>query len=385
MTTLNSGTTQIDVALPTNVSSLDKAFVVLHYFYGHTPGANAQVNQNDGMVSAYLWDNSGTTTIRFQRDNASVNVAVSWTLIECTDNEFTAYRGSQSWSGTTTLFTPPISATVNGDNCFAWVNGTTCDNTTTTAVRAAHFTADVSTGSQNTLNLRRFQTATPSGVLRWVVVEFDPLKIGGFDTGEQTITTQLEASRANWTINGCNKSQSLLLGQWRVSGDDGLNAHAIAINMLNNTTGQAYVHTNTNYNRVLRWYCIDFGPNVGNRLEGQINNSTTTTWVTADQTLTPTVDPVQAISFVTITCNGDGTAFPRSTCRHWVSANNMLEIERDYSGQGSWIEWQVLELPVAASNQPPVVSDIPNQSVAEGSNFTTITLDNFVTDPQFRQ
>jgi hypothetical protein len=32
-------------------------------------------------------------------------------------------------------------------------------------------------------------------------------------------------------------------------------------------------------------------------------------------------------------------------------------------------------------NQPPVVSDIPNQSVAEGSAFATIALDNFVSDP----
>ncbi len=33
------------------------------------------------------------------------------------------------------------------------------------------------------------------------------------------------------------------------------------------------------------------------------------------------------------------------------------------------------------SNEPPVVSDIPDQSVAEGSAFATITLDNYVTDP----
>ena len=32
-------------------------------------------------------------------------------------------------------------------------------------------------------------------------------------------------------------------------------------------------------------------------------------------------------------------------------------------------------------NEPPVVSDIPDQSVAEGSPFATITLDNYVSDP----
>jgi hypothetical protein len=32
-------------------------------------------------------------------------------------------------------------------------------------------------------------------------------------------------------------------------------------------------------------------------------------------------------------------------------------------------------------NDPPVVTDIPNQSIGEGSTFTTITLDDYVSDP----
>ncbi len=35
---------------------------------------------------------------------------------------------------------------------------------------------------------------------------------------------------------------------------------------------------------------------------------------------------------------------------------------------------------VNAVNDAPVVTDIPNQSIAEGSSFTTITLDNYVSD-----
>ena len=36
---------------------------------------------------------------------------------------------------------------------------------------------------------------------------------------------------------------------------------------------------------------------------------------------------------------------------------------------------------VTAVNDPPVVADIPNQTVAYGANFATITLDNYVSDP----
>ncbi len=35
---------------------------------------------------------------------------------------------------------------------------------------------------------------------------------------------------------------------------------------------------------------------------------------------------------------------------------------------------------ISADNDPPVVTDIPNQTIAEGATFTTISLDNFVSD-----
>ncbi|KPK77632.1 MAG: hypothetical protein AMJ89_02095, partial [candidate division Zixibacteria bacterium SM23_73] len=36
---------------------------------------------------------------------------------------------------------------------------------------------------------------------------------------------------------------------------------------------------------------------------------------------------------------------------------------------------------IASANEPPVVSDIPNQTIAEGESFASISLDNYVTDP----
>jgi len=70
--TLDAGQTQVDHPLTTNVASLDRAYVLMHNFFGHTPGANAQVTANDGMVNAYLWENSGTSTIRFERASSSI-------------------------------------------------------------------------------------------------------------------------------------------------------------------------------------------------------------------------------------------------------------------------------------------------------------------------
>ncbi len=138
-----------------------------------------------------------------------------------------------------------------------------------------------------------------------------------------------------------------------MSGDDGLNAHAIAFNIQSDTQGYAYVHTNTNWNRVMRWYAIDFGSRAGSRQEGTVDNSSDTNWATAAQTLSPAIPVDRGWSMASITSNGDGTAFPRPCARHWLSDATTLEIEHMRTGQPSWIEWQVLELPYPTPTPTP--------------------------------
>jgi len=358
--TFTNGGTTGDHTLDTDITDLSRAFVLLHYFYGHI-GTNAAVPNDDGMTSAYLWNDSGTTKIRFTRVGTAYTTYLTWTVIECTNQEFTVYRGSQAWDSTTDQYTPGIGGTVSGDNCFAWVNGTTSSQTDRERCREAHWVASVSTGSQTTLILDRYSPENgPNGTLRWIVVEFD---VGGnfpgaIDTGEVTVTTQQEGSPQTFSITGCTKTQSIILAQWKVSGDDGLNAHAVAVRMDSNTQGSAYVHLTSNYTRVIRWYCIDFGTG-STRQDGQVDYSSTASWTTADQTITE-VDTSRAISFVTLTCDGDGTAFPRPMCRHWLSASTTLEIERDYYGQESYIEWQVLELPSSDSDYTSFITPTGN-------------------------
>jgi len=186
-----------------------------------------------------------------------------------------------------------------------------------------YFTADVSGGS--TLNIRRYAPdGGVTGTLRWIVVEFDPAKIGGLDTGEVTVTTQQHASPQTFSITGCDKDRTLLVGQWRVSGDDGLNAHAIAMNMQSDTQGFAYVHRNNNYNRVLRWYALDFGSRSGSRQAGTVDDSAFAAGTNAARTLSPAIPADRGWSFVTLTCDGNGTAFPRPCVRHWQSGSSTL-------------------------------------------------------------
>jgi len=69
----------------------------------------------------------------------------------------------------------------------------------------------------------------------------------------------------------------------------------------------------------------------------------------------------------------NGSQFSNNTFRVRVICNASIEGGTFYL---NWIPVKVYYTP----NQPPVVSDIPNQTIAEGGTFATINLDDYVSD-----
>ena len=66
---------------------------------------------------------------------------------------------------------------------------------------------------------------------------------------------------------------------------------------------------------------IDFGPSVLGRQAGTLDYSADDTWTYIDQTLSSPIAVTSGWSFVSMTCNGNGTAFPRAACRHAPTAS----------------------------------------------------------------
>jgi hypothetical protein len=343
-TMLTSATQDITI---TPVNSMERAFALLtgYYAYGQkdtTPrsGSGGAVGPDAGQFSVYLYN---TGTIRVERASAATNVWITWQVIECFNQEFRVYRGSQSYSGTTDTYTVSIGGTVNGSSCLAWVDGATNNQASDSYVNRAFFTAEVSSGLQSTVTLKRAATGTASGNIRWIVVEFDPSKIGSIQTGETTVTTQTQSSRRTVSIASVSASHSLLLFQVRTS-SNGLTQLSIAAALDSANQISFYAHTATSYTRYIRWYVIDFGADCGSKQKGQIDRSTDTTWYDVDQPLT-VINTSRTISFVSLTSAGAGTNFPRPFPNAYVENGTNLNVWRSYYGQGSWIEWQMLELP----------------------------------------
>jgi len=349
-TKLTSATQDITI---TPVNSLNRAFLFLtgYYAYGQkditpTSGTGGQVNSNVGQFSAYLYD---TSTIRVERSSGTTAVWITWQVIECLNEEFYVYRGSEPYLGSTTTYTVSIGGTVNGSNSLAWVNGATNDQASTSYVSQSFFTAEIGSGLQSTFTLRRQAAGTASGTVRWIVVEFDPNKTDAIQTGETTVTTQTQSSRRTVTISPVDISHSILLFQIRASAN-GLMQLSIAGSLDSATQISFYAHATNSYTRYIRWYVIDFGSGCGSKQKGQIDKSSDTSWYDIDQALTE-INKSRAISFVSLTSAGTGTAFPRPFPNAYIENSTNLNIWRSYYGQGSWIEWQILELPYSV--EPP--------------------------------
>ena len=98
-----------------------------------------------------------------------------------------------------------------------------------------------------------------------------------------------------------------------------------------------------------------------------IPNESTLELFRRDDASTGTWSPVTGATVVT----NDGGSSSTTDGIGYVELAITEATPGDFSGQYI-LSW---------SNEPPVVSNIPNQSVAEGSPFATITLDNYVADP----
>ncbi|MCB9857260.1 MAG: fibronectin type III domain-containing protein [Phycisphaerales bacterium] len=309
------------------------AFVLLSYGTGYT---NGNTNANRVMVRGDLLD---ADTLRLYRGTSSNSSWVSWQVIECAGNEFTAYRGSGSFSNSQGSASLNIGASVNAANCLALVSADSNSNSRS-YYSEAHLTARVD--SSTTVRVERADTGSSSTNYNWTVVEFDPSKIASIQHGSLSFSSANEGNRATANISAVNPNSSILLFQSRTT-RNGLAYTSVAGQLTSATSVEFYQHTGTAGTRTVEYTVIDFG--VGASAQGgQIDNSGNSNWAIEDISLSP-VDPSSTMTFHSMTCDGTGTAYPRGYSAAELTSSSILRIERKRWGQASYIEWQAIELP----------------------------------------
>jgi len=316
----------------------DHAFVLLSYGTGYQ---NGNTNANQVIVRGDLLDSD---TLRLYRGNSGNSSWVSWQVIECVGGEFTAYRGSGSFSNSQGAASLAIGATVNPADCLALVYADTNSNSRS-YFSEAHLTAYVDSAS--TVRVERADTGSSSVDYNWTVVEFDASKIDSIQSGSLSFSNPRQNSRATASIASVNPATSLLLFQSRTD-RNGLAYTAVAGQLTGAGDGvEFYQHTGSNGTRTVEYTVIDFGADAAAQ-RGQIDNSGNRNWSAANASLS-SVDTASSMHFHSMTCNGTGTAYPRSYSTAEFTSSSNLRIERQRWGQQSYIEWQVVELPAATN------------------------------------
>jgi len=335
--------TQLDVSI-TSVDSTNSAFVLF------SPGSgyyNGNQNSDEVCVRGHL---QATNSIRLNRGDAANSSWVSWSVIECTDGEFVVYRGSGTLVAGDAEDTITLPATVDQNACLALVTADSDANSRSYYCQS-ELTADM-TGSTS-LRVRRGSNANVDANYNWVVVVFDTNKIDSIEHGTTTVTTQRQTSPRQVVLSAVDINSTLLLFQSRSTRNTGIPHSAMAGRLSSSTQLEFYQHiASPSGTQDIEYYAIDFGANAVVR-RGMIDESSNSGWLTANVPLSPTVDVSRAIGLHCNSCNGSdsGTAYPRPFATDVLTATN-LHIQRQYSGQASYLQWQVLEFTVEEPDLP---------------------------------
>ncbi len=321
------------------VADTKRAFVLLSKGAGfHTGSGSISQNADEVLVKGYL---STTDNIHISRSTNINSTWVSYQVIECLDEQFKVHRGGGTLATGSTSEVINIGATVIPSNCLAYVTADS-NSPIRSYYHESMLTARVSSSTQVTIERESAIAASPQ--IRWIVVEFDPSKLGSIQHGSVSVSNSTSASPETVAISTIDPSSSLLIFQSR-PGSSTANETAVAGNISSPTQIKFYKYKTNGYADV-EWYVIDFG--YGSAQRGMLDRTayTDTTWGRADATLSPAVYTKRMTMFFhSMSCDQTNNNIPRSLTTAKLASTSHLIVRRYHVSNYSNIEWQVIEFP----------------------------------------
>jgi len=330
-TTIPSGSTSINVILTSNIGDLSRAFLVM-WSTGDSGAANAARHQATG----YLWDDGGTTKIRFERASSTDDCQIGYFVVEAENKQFSVQRnGGTMLVGTTSV---DIDITNSVDQSRALIIINSASNGENVDVYRGIATAEFK--DNDTITIKRGEGTTDSMNLSFEVVEWDA------DSGVRVFTGEKDCSGniANGTTEdisslGIDRNRTWLYSSFRHL-VNGLEQTAIRAELTDNNTitFDRYDQT-TSYQSYARWWLVEFPAGV---LVQHISDEGASADATED---TPCTGVTLNNSFVWATnnCNGTGTAFPRHNWYYQFTSSTNVQATRYYTGQASQMGIQVID------------------------------------------
>jgi len=332
---------------------ISRVFIVSNYYYQHHDD-NSSGDPDDRLTKTLLIDTGDSVGVKVARYSGSVDdtLLVSIQIVECHNEEFYVQRGQLSSFGSDDAYTDPLTDSIETANVpWSWclINGVETE-ALAACTKDVIFACSLHADGEDIALFKEDECGTSGGNVRYVVVTFDSTKISAFEKGVVACSTYNilddTARVAAWELTeSFNYEDTYLFGQWYMVGDDGINTYGTALNIADDDSCFAYHYDSltTADMSIIYWTAIDFGVDA----RAAKGSELAADWDTLAIYIKD-ADADHALAYVSMTCDGDGTAFPRPMCRYTV-VDDSLYIYREYSGQNSHVEWQVINLPYRES------------------------------------
>lgn len=351
-----NGTTSIPVSsssttvtLTTAITDTAQAFLLLD-----ATGTSAISGGDDHLVNGYI---SNASSLVFARTTATGTAAqVSYTVVECFDNEFSVQRGEVAIASGTASNTATITA-VNTGRSMVLVSTRSSDTTDT----ENNGMVLGSLSDTTTVLVERATSPAITATVRYEVVEFSLVSSVSVQTGE--IALGLGDSSQTAAISSVATGRAWVYCSWGAL-TDGLQQTAVGCELTDATTVTAYRHNASAYSNRVRYFVVEFPVGAVTVQRGSVSNhpgSTDGTEYNHDITITAVTAVTKAFPYVTNTTRGTGSEYPRNQWLAYFTSTTNLRTAF-WRGIDALLTadnvkyWQVIEFPMAVPSTPSITS-----------------------------
>lgn len=325
--TFASGDTFQDIAL--QAVDLSKTFVLID---------STSVRENSDIFT-FTGDLTSTTNLRIERASSGTAARVSYQVIE-TDN-VQVYKSSTTFNSADNQKDITIPDLGPGySNRSLVVVHVRSDSPSRNYVDEHYVTGELT--SSTNLRLDRDASGAAGLTIIFYVLNFTD------STFVQTNQLDLTGTSVTDAVTSVQTNRSWLYFTSRMD-TNGL-ARTSVRGSLSSSTLVDFRRISSTGGAFVRYYLVEF-PDSMNAFT-QANSVTSGTGVSDQDVAISLIDPNKTITFSTEDSTGTGSAYPRSYWIEQFTSNTNLRLSRDYTGQTSIHDWQVVRWPDSVGVAP---------------------------------
>jgi len=332
--TIASGNSSVDKTLASNITDLSRAFLLMW---------STGPNDSNSIATGYLWNDGGTTKIKFERYGSTLDCSIGYMVVECRNQEFSVQRGVQAFTTAEVTKTLDFGTAVDTQRSLVIVNGRGNMSAGDLNCHCAYFTGEftnVVANSTDDIILTRGASASLTGTARYEVVEWSSASGVTVQTGEKDCSGDLSSGVTDTIDTAVTPARTWLYTTYRHA-VTGLEQTSIRDVLTNGTTitFDRYDETSS-YQSYGRWWIIEFPAN------GVIVEHLTDEIASADATEdTPCTAITLANSYIWAgnNVNGTGNAIPRDRLYWQFTSTTNTRATRVYTGQAAQLAVQTID------------------------------------------